>query len=739
MKTLLSCLLSVLASLACLQAAPKDWMPQEQDDTQLWWQDGPPRILSIKEPPPSAVLCIKHGSELLRFDTQTMKPLDGEWECSLQHEGKTYHCTGHSTPADTFLQPVRFVESGRYFQRVVIEGLTFADAERRQWSGQARLEITAWPDRIAFRLESDPEVSLTLRWGAMKAAGTGSVFIGKGCGMPEAVVESELPVVVDPVLACHRLALPEKAWSNPGRTFYPSGELDRTDRWKFTLRNDSEKEAVARVMFTQEKHLPITGFTPMLCDDQGRPTGILVQLSKNWHRSEAKGSILHEGPWFHGFAWVRVPPRSRREFTLQMVYARYGGVYAASLAQLCLIGWGHNQFWDQAAIGSFGESICFEPGRVQRRCFITDVRPLLTLTHEKDCKPWGWAENCGGGDLLMWKGTDGAWQPFHGTRVDYRSHGPCLTHASYQEDSAGGEISCRTQVSLPRSNDHLRVFFHLRYDVHKPLHWQRLAFFQLGADFYNDTPARLAAVGDARDMKDEWRPKFAKDEFDRQCMPLKGEQPWISMHGVEPEARPHTPAMASRGLIVRSWKAVLGSAAAGPHASFFCTEWGKGNHRTVAELSPPPEVHELLPGDYVEADLEFIVLPADASAYYGTDAPLKEALSQDANTWRLVQREAAGNALRAHVASGTLTNTYPVRVAVAADQSAELTLRGGLGHLPVTFTGLSSPDAHQLLVNGMPDTFWQTDWDAASQSWQMTFNVPAEGTQPVHLSFGKKN
>lgn len=37
-------------------------------------------------------------------------------------------------------------------------------------------------------------------------------------------------------------------------------------------------------MFMQEKHLPITGFTPMICDAQGLPTGHLVQISKNWHQ-----------------------------------------------------------------------------------------------------------------------------------------------------------------------------------------------------------------------------------------------------------------------------------------------------------------------------------------------------------------------------------------------------------------------------------------------------------------------
>jgi len=84
-----------------------------------------------------------------------------------------------------------------------------------------------------------------------------------------------------------------------------------------------------------------------------------------------------------------------------VAYARYGGVPAASHAQLSLIGRGHNQFWDEAAIGSFGESICYEPGRVQRRCFIDDVRPLMTLPAAGG-KPWGWAENCGGGDFLVW-------------------------------------------------------------------------------------------------------------------------------------------------------------------------------------------------------------------------------------------------------------------------------------------------------------------------------------------------
>lgn len=47
---------------------------------------------------------------------------------------------------------------------------------------------------------------------------------------------------------------------------------------------------------------------------------------------------------------MRLPPRPQREFSFILAYARYGGVPAASPAQLSLIGWGHNQFWDGVAI-----------------------------------------------------------------------------------------------------------------------------------------------------------------------------------------------------------------------------------------------------------------------------------------------------------------------------------------------------------------------------------------------------
>ena len=753
-------------------------MPHTEDYTLLWWADGPPHFLGSKAPPATETLCLQSGSWGLALDAKRVRvlragtwaaPMGWEqavqpgrtaladlpavaWDCALSVAGSKFTCVGHMESKDEFFQPVRFVESGRFFQRVVIEGLKFADGSGQELACAARLEISAWPDRLAMRLELEPkelpaDSHVDLRLGEQRASAPLTaktsvlveVFGDSAAARPHVEADAALTPGFDAGLGSQTLALPEKPWSNAQGTYYPEEHLDRLDRWPVTLRNDSDRPTVARLLFTQQRDLPITGFTPMLCEADGTPTGLPVQLSKNWHQHPEKGALLHQGPWFHGCAFVRLAPHSTRELVLQMVYARYGGVCAASHAQLSLIGWGHNQFWDEAALGSFGESICFEPGRVQRRCFIDDVRPLMTLPHDKPAKPYGWAGNCGGGDFLMWQDAQGRYQPMRATRTRYCAYGPCLTDVSYTEESAGGELAARMDVALPRSADHLRTFFHLRYDVRRPLQFQRLAFFQLGADFYNDVPARRVAFGDANGLREEWEPKRAKDVFDRSAVPLAGAQPWLSIHGVERAALRAGQADASRGLIVRSWRAVLGGQPVPqPHAAFFCTEWGKGNHRTVVELAPPPGVQALVPGDFVEADLELVVFPANAAAYYGPDKSFQAALARVAYTWRMVQCEAAGHDLEPAARRGRVLQSYPLRVAVDDHQTAEVMLRGGLGYLPVTFTGLTAPAGYMLFVDDQPlkqsvygNDFWQTDFDVASQRWRQTFNL-ALSTNQAH-------
>lgn len=764
-----------LAAPASSVAPHSAIMPRPQDYTLLWWAEGPPNILGSSRPPATEVLCLQSGTwgmaidtrkmELLRFGNFTSPmPLStamgpdqnafnalpvSAWNCALVVGERRFQCTGLRRSKDEFFQPVQIVESGRFFQRVAITDLKLTDSQGQEFPESARLEISAWPDRLTFRLEMDPkslreDARLELRVGeriaservAQQAAVTLTVKEGPTDRAARLTAEVPLRIGLDETLGCYTIALPERPWSNAKGTYYPEEHLDRLDRWRLTLQNDSDDPVNSRLMFTQENYLPITGFTPFLADEEGRPTGIPVQISKNWHQRPEKGNLRHQGPWFHGCTIVRLPPHSHRTLTFSMAYARYGGVFAASHAQLSLIGWGHNQFWDQAAIGSFGESICFEPGRVQRRCFIDDMRPLLTLPETEHPKPYGWADNSGGGDFLMWQDAEGNYQPLRATRTNYRAYGPCLTDVSYSEETQGGEISAQMTVSLPRSDDYLRTFIHLRYDVNKRVQWRRLAFFQLGADHYNETPSRLVAVGDSSGLREEWEPRSRPAESGHNGRDLTGEMPWVSIHGLQENALRPGGAAVSRGLIIRKWKASFhGAASSAPYVSFWNKGAGANDDRTVVELSPPPTVRELQPGDFIEADLELAVFPAKPAAYYGPDVAFRAALWKNADQWKLIYREAAGNALRVEAQRGRMNWPYPMNLTVDTNQVAEVTVEGGLGYVPVTVNGVTSPHGFALWLDDRRvdqsihgNDFWQTDYDSDRQQWRMTYNVALESS-----------
>ena len=112
-------------------------------------------------------------------------------------------------------------------------------------------------------------------------------------------------------------------------------------------------------------------------------------------------------------------------------------------------------------------------------------------------------------------------------------------------------------------------------------------------------------------------------------------------------------------------------------------------------------------------------------AYYGPDTALRDFLTREADTWRPVHREAKGNALKPIAKRGVITKNYPLILAVDDEQLAQVTVKGGLGHVPVILTGLKAPNGHRVLVDGQPITHWQTDWDAAAQRWRIVFPVEA--------------
>jgi len=480
---------------------------------------------------------------------------------------------------------------------------------------------------------------------------------------------------------------------------------------------------------------------PMLRDAQGFPTGIPVQISKNWHRHKDR-HFLYEGPWFHAFAEVPVEPGKTWEGELAITYARWGGVPAASHAQLCLAGWGVNQLWDQAAIGSWGESITYDPDVNLNRSMIDDVRPLMVTGMSGG--RWEWTCNVGGGDFLVYFDAGGKRQFLTRMRTAYLSHGPNLTDVIYAGVTADGNIAARIEVSTPRCDDVNRAYHRVRYDVLADTPFSRLAFYQLGADHYNDHSFTMMARGNAHGLIEEWQTQRGGGKYLRTGLECSGRAPWFSLHGSEQNKHHPKGAWANRGLVIRSWKACLsGQELAVPFAAVFGTD--DGIPSANVELVPPPTLTQLKKGDFVDAEVELLVAPVAADDYYGPNEPLRADLKANAGTYKPVYRLARGNDIEVDVEKGSLQRTYPPLIAVDSKDNAVFEIRGGVGYVPVTIAGSHTQRGYSLECDNKAvdqgchgNDFWQTDYSPATGTWSHTYNAcldSADNTQALrHFS-----
>ena len=151
-------------------------------------------------------------------------------------------------------------------------------------------------------------------------------------------------------------------------------------------------------------------------------------------------------------------------------------------------------------------------------------------------------------------------------------------------------------------------------------------------------------------------------------------------------------------------------------------------------LTVPDGVSTLNAGDSIEFEVEWITLPRVADDYYGPNAAFRAHLAENPSSWKTTYREAIGNDLAVEVEGGRVLHRYPL--IIQAEQS-ELTVSidGGIGYVPIRFEGLPRATGYTLYqvvddvetaldqsVHG--NDFWQTDYDPASGTYKITFNLP---------------
>ncbi|QDU87911.1 hypothetical protein Pla175_12780 [Pirellulimonas nuda] len=660
--------------------------------------------------------------------------------------------------------PVRIIESGNHFQHAALYGIEWVDDAGRVSPGRGHVDLRVWEDRgvLEFVLDAAgddergevrnieacwnaPALGFSHRVSAEDARPSGPTTLRLGFRVVDGrltpwnveagdarvrCADERNSASWDPASGSWEVRLARPAWLQRSSATYPR-DLHRITEAPFAVENTGDRPLEVKLRFIHPTH-PITGFVPMLQDSQGRPTGIPVQSSKNWHRSQEK-RLPYEGSWIHGSAAVTVPPHSVRELRYVIVHTSWQGAPAASAAQLSLVGWGHNGFWTQMALGSWGEHVCIQPGRLQRRAFLTDLRPLMVLS-ESSKKPWGWTSNVGGCDTMVAVDPQGRYLPWGGVVSDFVAGGPNLAQVRVAERSADGSMLLRTDVYLGRSDDFLRVYLRARLEVHEDVEFQRLALFQLGADYYNSGNSTQLSCGAGPQLLQTQTPRVGQWEYVTKPVALAGSQPWVTLTGGDaaPEANLGG---GTRGLMIRAYQAVLdGRPSKTPWIAGYRTQSGG----LSAELVPPPGVKKLRKGDSVDMLLEVAVFPRAASDYYGADQPLAEQLQQHADTWRMTAWEAAGNAPQISVDGEPATTRWPPVVSAHDREQLSFDFTGGAGLVPVQIVGLPSPHGWQLLESTggkrtplgerLPEEAKpQVDFDRTAGAWTATLSLRPPG------------
>ena len=562
--------------------------------------------------------------------------------------------------------------------------------------------------------------------------------------------EQSFPVTFDKEMNCFMATV--KGLKRPKD--FGAGGGRRYDDFVFEVTNSGSKRETVPFLLNFRDGFGITGNVPILCDENGVPTGIPVQLSKNWHYGAYK------------LPYVMLPagPGTTR-YILRTVYGFYGTLPSASHAQLSLLGYGGNGRWDQLAIGCWGETICFDVGMSLTDRAVTDIRGLMFRNGAEGTK-WGWTDAGHGADWLGMHDRKDRKLLFNDLKTAYLAHGPCLTDVRY--DGAYGaerQVDLKAQIQTLRTDDYMRTFQNLEYGFLKPVSAVKGFFYHLSSRAI--TP-KVVYGNKAGVIADIDVPATAKTgEMLADHLSLSGEGPWwIAFPGATLGHEAQGGATGCRALIVRSYEATFaGAEQQSPAISLIIEDKGEGKKGVACNLVAPKGVAEFKPGDRVRFEMELMTHPRIADDYYGDNQAFIKHLRENPRSWKTVYREAKGNDLKVKVTGGRLIKRYPILVQAFsrpgtlpghADGRGEgrerfpsygedtrrsdvvtVDIRGGVGYVPIRFENLASNDyalyevkeGKEVLLDQSihGNDYWQTDYDAASDSYTMTFNLPLDG------------
>ncbi len=684
---------------------------------------------------------------------------NGQFLIDLVVDGVKYRaktCTAGMDKGVKRLSNALLWESGRYVQHYEFIELDFRTAGGKKLDCNATLDLVAWPNTLTFNLNVTPssdmknasmQMSFKTRTGSFRQsekvqtlwkkddsrAITLTCNTDSADSTPPAKItisgtdSQNFPVTFDKTKNCYVASV--RRLKRKFKTGYT--DIRSYDDFKITVNSPGKDQAIP-FLLDMRPPANITGLCPILCDEKGQPTGIPVQLSKNWH---------HKGMGSYLMAYTMLPAEKGKTYVLRIAYGFYGTLPSASHAQLSLVGYvfdnnGNNGRWDQLAIGCWGETICFDMDMSCVDVAITDIR-MLMARNGSEGRRWRWTDAGWGGDWLNIKDDNQEKFFMNGIKTAYLSHGPCLTNVKH--DGYYGmnkEIDFKSQIQTLRTDDYARTFQKFNYEFTSDVSAKKIWLYRLGGTGRYATPK--IAYGNVNGLiKQLDLPDTIKGgQVLLKNTTLTGPGPWwVALPGAK-NTDGRNWGSGYRALVIRDYK-VIASGKTYTNPTICAPVFNPNPNNIDIELLPPDGISQFSKGDSIQLDLELITLHRTADDYYGPNEVYRKHLTENPNSWKTTHREAKGNDLKVSVSGGKVLNNYPV--AIQAD-SSEVTvmIKGGAGVVPISFEGLKSSDGYRLyqVVNGKRvkfdqsvhgNDYWQTDYDALAGTYIVTYNVPLDG------------
>lgn len=564
-------------------------------------------------------------------------------------------------------------------------------------------------------------------------------------------------VFYDAVTGAYTLETPD---SSMFKDFYAESTMNVYERMITTLYNPADVPVTVLLNFykpySPQANYADSGPAPCLRDAvTGEPIGLPVMISRNPHVYPVEPEPLYNATWANFYTYITVLPGQVLQFEFTNAYAKWGETFASSAAHLCLIGWGGNQSWIVSSIGSFGEAFCYDPDLSHKCSLGTDGHALLCLPNSYGTmKKYTWTPGPGGSDYFVYYDQNNQKQHLVNIKVEYNSYAPNIAKFTLNGYTLDGKAKAELTFTLGRTDDVNKVLQHFKYTVLEDINYTRLAFYQCGADNYNDSQFRINYYGDYSGLQgritlDSEDNSQQLGYFNRRYQNIKIEKAgfWLSQNNNGALENGKYTGI-SRAMVLREYSAKInGQEYDLPEVSFYKTSLGTGVS-LIGEIVPPAEAGGILEaGSVIEGTVEYFHFPQIKDRYYGPSEIFNDIPEEYFDSWELLYEYAVKGRLEISAQYGQIENVYPVVIKcgdTSQGMGARFTVSGGKGYVPVSITGVPEYSNWRLykLIDGQEvildqsvqgNDYWQCIQDAQTGLFTYSFNVEQNGNQAEYV------